>query len=82
MIIGIPLTTSQIRLIVECQNRSISRGPDSIFSRLRAEGIDPNDYITFCSLRGWGKLPGSVLTTEQVYIHAKVSGETCYNKYI
>ena len=75
MTTGIPLMTSQIRLIVECQNRSISRGPDSIFSRLRAEGIDPNNYITICSLRGWGKLPGSVLTTEQVYIHAKVSGE-------
>lgn len=63
----------QIRLIVECQNRSISRGPNSIFSRLRAKDIDPNDYIMFCSLRGWDKLPGGMLTTEQVYIHAKVS---------
>ncbi|MBW0478538.1 hypothetical protein O181_018253 [Austropuccinia psidii MF-1] len=60
-----------VRLIVECQNRSICRGETSIFGRLRAEGIDPNDYITFFSLRGWGKLKTGQLTTEGVYIHAK-----------
>ncbi|KAG9048406.1 Phospholipase D1 [Tulasnella sp. UAMH 9824] len=63
---------SSIRLIVEHQNRSICRGPHSIFSRLRKEGIDPNDYISFFSLRGWGKLENQTLTTEQVYIHAKI----------
>ncbi|KAG8922064.1 Phospholipase D1 [Tulasnella sp. 417] len=63
---------SAIRLIVEHQNRSICRGPHSIFSRLRKEGIDPNDYISFFSLRGWGKLENNTLTTEQVYIHAKI----------
>ncbi|KAG8909007.1 Phospholipase D1 [Tulasnella sp. 403] len=62
---------SSIRLIVELQNRSICRGPHSIFSRLRKEGIDPDDYITFFSLRSWGKLGSATLTTEQVYIHAK-----------
>ncbi|QRW27360.1 phospholipase [Rhizoctonia solani] len=62
---------SAVRLIMECQNRTISRGPNSIFARLRKEGIDPDDYITFFSLRGWGKLADDVLTTEQVYIHAK-----------
>jgi hypothetical protein len=30
----------QIRIIVECQNRTICRGPNSIFGRLRKEGID------------------------------------------
>ncbi|CAL1712514.1 unnamed protein product [Somion occarium] len=63
---------SAIRIILECQNRTISRGPNSIFSRLRKEGIDPDDYISFFSLRNWGKLRHDVLTTEQVYIHAKV----------
>ncbi|KAG8706505.1 Phospholipase D1 [Ceratobasidium sp. 395] len=62
---------SAVRLIMECQNRTISRGPNSIFARLRKEGIDPDEYISFFSLRGWGKLAGDVLTTEQVYIHAK-----------
>ncbi|KAG8968175.1 Phospholipase D1 [Tulasnella sp. 425] len=63
---------SSIRLIVELQNRSICRGPHSIFSRLRKEGIEPNDYISFFSLRGWGKLENNTMTTEQVYIHAKI----------
>lgn len=31
---------SAVRLIMECQNRTISRGPNSIFARLRGEGID------------------------------------------
>ncbi|KAJ7163385.1 phospholipase D [Mycena filopes] len=63
---------SAIRIILECQNRTIARGPNSIFSRLRKEGIDPDDYICVFSLRNWGKLRGDVLSTEQVYIHAKV----------
>ncbi|KAJ7288468.1 phospholipase D [Mycena rebaudengoi] len=63
---------SAIRIILECQNRTIARGPNSIFSRLRKEGIDPDDHISIFSLRNWGKLRGDVLTAEQVYIHAKV----------
>lgn len=31
---------SSVRLILECQNRTICRGTNSIFSRLRKEGID------------------------------------------
>ncbi|KAK7048243.1 NUC071 domain-containing protein [Favolaschia claudopus] len=53
-------------------NRTIARGPNSIFARLRKEGIDPDDYISVFALRNWGKLRGDVLTTEQVYIHGKV----------
>ncbi|KAI9626975.1 hypothetical protein H4Q26_017608 [Puccinia striiformis f. sp. tritici PST-130] len=60
-----------VRLIVDCQYKSICRGETSIFGRLRAEGINPNDYINFFSLRGWGKLKTGQLTTEGVYIHAK-----------
>jgi len=30
----------QLRIIVEYQNRTICRGPNSIFGRLRKEGID------------------------------------------
>ena len=62
---------SSVRLILECQNRTISRGANSIFSRLRKEGIDPDEYITFFSLRTWSKFKSGVLTTEQVYIHGK-----------
>ncbi|KAF5382453.1 hypothetical protein D9615_003003 [Tricholomella constricta] len=63
---------SAIRIILECQNRTISRGSNSIFARLRKEGIDPDEYISVFSLRNWAKMRGDVLTTEQVYIHGKV----------
>ncbi|EEB89741.1 hypothetical protein MPER_12129, partial [Moniliophthora perniciosa FA553] len=63
---------SAVRIILECQNRTFARGPNSIFARLRKEAIDPDDYITVFCLRNWGKLQGDILTTEQVYIHGKV----------
>ncbi|KAL1851797.1 Phospholipase D1 [Paecilomyces lecythidis] len=63
---------TSVRLIMMCQYRSICRGESSIFGRLKAEGIDPEDYIQFFSLRAWGKIgPQKQLVTEQLYIHAK-----------
>ena len=63
---------TSIRLIMQCQYRSICRGESSIFGRLRAAGINPDQYIKFFSLRSWGKIGhNKVLTTEQLYIHAK-----------
>ncbi|KXN88185.1 Phospholipase D1 [Leucoagaricus sp. SymC.cos] len=58
---------SAIRIILECQNRTIARGSNSIFSRLRKEGIDPDEYINVFSLRNWARMRGDVLTTEQVF---------------
>lgn len=51
---------------MECQFASICRGEKSIFARLRREGIDPDEYISFFGLRGWGKLSSGALTTEAV----------------
>ncbi|KAL3470200.1 hypothetical protein BJX99DRAFT_56076 [Aspergillus californicus] len=63
---------TSVRLIMMCQYRSICRGETSIFGRLRALGIEPEDYIQFFSLRSWGKIgPQKQLVTEQLYIHAK-----------
>jgi phospholipase D1/2 len=62
---------TSVRLILQCQYRSICRGEHSIFGRLRAAGIEPEDYIQFFSLRQWGKLGNGSLVTEQLYIHAK-----------
>ncbi|KAI0019261.1 phospholipase D [Xylariomycetidae sp. FL0641] len=63
---------SSVRLIMQFQYRSICRGPHSIFGRLRAVGINPDDYITFFSLRNWGRIgTNQALVTEQLYIHAK-----------
>lgn len=38
--IRITIIFHQVRIILECQNRTISRGPDSLFARIRKEGID------------------------------------------
>ncbi|KAL8927054.1 MAG: hypothetical protein Q9208_002600 [Pyrenodesmia sp. 3 TL-2023] len=63
---------TSIRLIMQCQFRSISRGESSIFGRLHAQGIEPEDYIQFYGLRSWGRIgPDKRLVTEQLYIHAK-----------
>ncbi|KAI9805681.1 MAG: Phospholipase D1 [Piccolia ochrophora] len=63
---------TSVRLIMQCQYRSICRGESSIFGRLRAHDIEPEDYIQFYGLRSWGKIgPGQMLVTEQLYIHAK-----------
>ncbi len=64
---------TSVRLIMQCQFRSISRGEQSIFGRLRNEGIEPEDFVSFYSLRAWGKIgPKKSFVTEQLYIHAKV----------
>ncbi|PSR97072.1 hypothetical protein BD289DRAFT_404500 [Coniella lustricola] len=64
---------TSVRLIMQCQYRSICRGDSSIFGRLRAAGIEPEDYIQFFSLRQWGKIgPNQDHVTEQLYIHAKL----------
>ncbi|CAN6618082.1 phospholipase D1 [Trichomonascus vanleenenianus] len=63
---------SSVRVIMQCQFYSISRGPNSIFARLHKAGIYPDDYIQFFSLRKWGKIgPNKKLVTEQLYVHAK-----------
>lgn len=63
---------SSVRVIMQCQYMSISRGTTSIFAKLRKYGIDPDDYIQFYSLRKWGRIGTErTLVTEQLYIHAK-----------
>ncbi|KUJ11803.1 phospholipase-like protein D1 [Mollisia scopiformis] len=63
---------TSVRLIMQCQFRSICRGEGSIFGRLRSQGIDPEEYVQFYSLRTWGRIgPRKMLVTEQLYIHAK-----------
>ncbi|KAH6899655.1 hypothetical protein B0T10DRAFT_1654 [Thelonectria olida] len=62
---------TSVRLILMCQFQSICRGDQSIFGRLRAADIEPEDYINFYSLRQWGIMSNDALVTEQLYIHAK-----------
>ncbi|KAI9735807.1 MAG: Phospholipase D1 [Cirrosporium novae-zelandiae] len=64
---------TSVRLIMECQYRSICRGETSIFGKLKAVNIIPENYIQFYSLRNWGRIgPLKQLVTEQLYIHAKI----------
>ncbi|CCE91711.1 phospholipase D TDEL_0D01270 [Torulaspora delbrueckii] len=64
---------SSVRVIMQCQYQSISRGETSIFSRLKKLNIDPLQYIQFFSLRKWAAIgPQDKLVTEQLYVHAKV----------
>ncbi|KAI4240038.1 MAG: hypothetical protein L6R40_005381 [Gallowayella cf. fulva] len=63
---------TSVRLIMQCQFKSICRGGSSIFARLKSHDIEPQDYIQFYGLRSWGKIgPNQQLVTEQLYIHAK-----------
>lgn len=48
---------------MECQNRTISRGSASIFSRLRKEGIDVSSIKSLISGRGELKLMFSPRST-------------------
>jgi phospholipase D1/2 len=57
-----------VRMIMEAQYWSICRGDTSIFARLRAEGIDPDEYITFFSLRAWGRMKSGNLVTQDVSV--------------
>lgn len=43
------------------QYMSICRGPDSIVEKLKASGIDPNEYIRFYSLRNYDRINRSKL---------------------
>lgn len=63
---------SSVRVVMQCEYMSISRGTTSLFAKLRKYGINPDDYIQFFSLRKWGLIgPDRSLVTEQLYIHAK-----------
>lgn len=63
---------SSVRVVMQCQYMSISRGPSCLFAKLRKYGIDPDNYIQFFSLRKWGCIGRDRnLVTEQLYIHAK-----------
>ncbi|KAM3163069.1 Phospholipase [Lachancea thermotolerans] len=64
---------SSVRVIMQCQYQSISRGETSIFARLKKLDINPLQYIQFFSLRKWSTLgPNDRLVTEQLYVHGKV----------
>lgn len=49
-------TAATLRLIVHWQKITINKGESSMFGILKAAGVDPSMYISFCSLRTYGRL--------------------------
>ena len=75
---------SSVRVLMQAQYTTISKGPLSILGQLKSRGIqDPSRYISFFSLRAHDAIPGKPVSqtnggdstlrylTEQVYIHSK-----------
>ncbi|KAL7752474.1 Phospholipase D1 [Sorochytrium milnesiophthora] len=53
-----------VRMVMNFQYESISRGEFSLFGKLRSMDIEPDEYITFFSLRSYGCIaPGGNATT-------------------
>ncbi|KAJ4323841.1 hypothetical protein N0V94_001625 [Neodidymelliopsis sp. IMI 364377] len=44
------------RAIMDYQFKSICRGEDSIFERVKAQGVDPNEHIFFFNLRSYDRI--------------------------
>ena len=64
-------TGSALRVILHYNYLSMCRGPNSLFQRLENAGVNPEDYISFSSLRTWSDLCGMPVT-ELIYIHSKL----------
>lgn len=60
------------RVIMHWQYNTISRGDNSLLSKLRRVSIDPQSYIVFLSLRAHGLLDNKQPATEIVYLHSKL----------
>ncbi|CAL4151231.1 unnamed protein product, partial [Meganyctiphanes norvegica] len=51
---------------------TISRGKECLIEQLKAKGITEwQNYISFCSLRGWDTLEDTIVS-ELIYIHSKL----------
>nr|XP_040569345.1 LOW QUALITY PROTEIN: phospholipase D1-like [Lepeophtheirus salmonis] len=69
--LGSSYSGNAIRAILHYNYSSICRGERSLFKRLERAGINPINYISFCSLRTTEELLGTPVT-ELVYIHSKL----------
>ncbi|WKX95036.1 hypothetical protein Q1695_011916 [Nippostrongylus brasiliensis] len=62
---------SSLQAVLHWTYVSLSRGPNSLFERLKAHVPNPHDYISVASLRTHDILCGK-LVTELIYIHCKL----------
>lgn len=65
-------TGTSIRAIIHWNYQSIWQSNHSILARLKAAGIkNPNEYITFNSIRTHAELDGKLVTVP-IYVHSKL----------
>ncbi|KAL6734241.1 hypothetical protein Aduo_004802 [Ancylostoma duodenale] len=62
---------SSLQAVLHWTYQSLSRGPNSLFERLKAVVPNPHEYISVGSLRTYDILCGK-LVTELIYIHCKL----------
>lgn len=62
---------SALQAVLHWTYMSLSRGPNSLFERLKPHVPNPHDYISVGSLRTYDMLCGK-LVTELIYIHCKL----------
>ncbi|RKF78112.1 Phospholipase D1 [Golovinomyces cichoracearum] len=61
------------RAIMNYQYESICRGPNSIYERLRSQGIDPAEYIFFFNLRSYGRLNNKSEARTRIFSSSEIS---------
>lgn len=79
MIVLIPIwnagkiTERPQQLVLKYQMKTICQGSKSILGRLRREFplVNLHRYISFYTLRNWGRFSSGEFVTEQVYVHSK-----------
>ncbi|KAL1408303.1 hypothetical protein Q8F55_005109 [Vanrija albida] len=59
-------TNAGLKAIMEAQYRSINRGGQSILERVKEEGVNPDDYITFWNLRSFDRINSPAETIKQM----------------
>ena len=64
-------TGNALRTILHYNYISISRDQNSLLKQITAQGINPTNYVSFCSLRQNGELLNTPIT-ELIYIHSKL----------
>nr|CDJ95065.1 unnamed protein product [Haemonchus contortus] len=65
---------SSLQAVLHWTYQSLSRGPNSLFERLKVVVPNPRDYISVCSLRSNDVLCGKLVSTvtELIYVHCKL----------
>ena len=75
-------TGNALRTILHFNYISICRGSGSLMKQIQSHGINPSNYVSFCSLRQHGEIL-SMPVTELIYIHSKlmIIGKESFSRF-